>query len=124
MYEITMVTLLDGNQNIGGHVRSNLCLLISLRHSIRSESSHKSDPIVRPIFLRACAKCAELPSDIRRMEITVGELRAGLEMDSSTQYQTYPETSGADPFFLGAKLLYASHSVTQSLTCLALNPTK
>ena len=39
---LTMVLILDGNPEIGAHVRSNLCYLICLRHLIKY-SGHKSD---------------------------------------------------------------------------------
>ena len=66
-----VVLILDGNSEIGGQVRSNLCYLICLRHLIRSEQSHigflfrKKDT-----DLHDCAACSELPSNISSMILT------------------------------------------------------
>ena len=61
----SIVLLLDGNRDIGAHLRSNLCYFICLRHFIRSRTvkiwifSPKS-----PILLPACTTWFELPSNI------------------------------------------------------------
>ena len=57
----TMVLRLDGNSEIGAHVRNNLCYLICVRHLIRPEQAQK------PILLSACAIYSELPSNISTM---------------------------------------------------------
>ena len=53
-----MVIILDGNSDIGAHVRRNLCFL--------SRSRAVTNLIFfseRPIFLHACAPCFELPNE-------------------------------------------------------------
>ena len=62
-----MVLLLDGNSEIGAHVRSNLFYLIWLKTFDQLENSHKSDifSLERPIFL--CATWSELPPNISNM---------------------------------------------------------
>ena len=64
--EIYMVLILDGNTEIGAHVRTNLFKAFDL-----IKSSHKSDIFSpkRHIFLYACAICSELPSNISFTEI-------------------------------------------------------
>ena len=37
-----MVLILDGKSEIGVHIMSNLCYLVSLRHLIRSRTNSKS----------------------------------------------------------------------------------
>ena len=67
-----MVFILNGNLEIGAHVRSNFSYLICLRHLIISKAVANrilQNP-KRPIFLQACAKCSELPSNINTMAIT------------------------------------------------------
>ena len=51
LYDQTMVLILDGNLDMGAHVRSNLCYLTWLRHLIKS-CSHKSGFFLpkRPFF--------------------------------------------------------------------------
>ena len=60
-----MELILDGNSEIGAHVRSNLCYLIFLRHLLRS----RTVTIVseKTTFLYAGATCFELPSNTRTM---------------------------------------------------------
>ena len=48
-----MVVILDGNSEIGAHVRSNLCYLICLWHLLRA---HFSSPKT-PIFIHVRATC-------------------------------------------------------------------
>ena len=63
---LAMVLILDGNLEIGAHVRCNFCYFTCLRHLI--ECSHKSDfYFFRKdllSYMRACATCPELPSSI------------------------------------------------------------
>ena len=54
--------ILDCKSDIGAHVKSNLCYLISLRHLIRSRTVRKSF-----FFLHSCTKCAEVPAYISTM---------------------------------------------------------
>ena len=42
LYIVSMVLILDGNSEIGAHVRSNLCYFICLRHLIRSRARNIS----------------------------------------------------------------------------------
>ena len=69
----TIVLLLDGNSEIGVHLISNLCYLISLGHLLWSKEitnwiffSSK-----RPILLLACNPCSELLSNIDTMISTL-----------------------------------------------------
>ena len=52
---LTMMLVLDGNKEIGAHVRSNLCYLIRSRAVTNLIFLFK-----RPIFLHACATCFEV----------------------------------------------------------------
>ena len=54
-----MLLILNGNSENGAQVRNNLCYLIRLRHLIRARE--------KTIFLHACARCSELPSNISTM---------------------------------------------------------
>ena len=65
---IVMVLILDGNSEIGVHVRSNLCNLISFRSREVTNSilSRKT-----PISLHACVTWSELPSTISAMVIVL-----------------------------------------------------
>ena len=51
-----MVLTIDGNLEVGTHVRRNLCYLICLRH-LRSKA------VKNQIFFHAYATCPELPSN-------------------------------------------------------------
>ena len=64
-----MVLILDGNSEIGSHVRSNLCCLICLRHLIRSRTLTNRIFFSQKITIcfHACATCYELPSNISNM---------------------------------------------------------
>ena len=68
---ICMVLIIDGNSEIGAHIKSKLCYLICIRHLIRPRTvSYRNFSFpVRPIFLNACAICPELVSNIRTMDI-------------------------------------------------------
>ena len=59
--------ILDGNSEMGPHVRRNICYVISLG---REQSQIEIAP-ERPIFLHACATCSELPSNISTMRVPV-----------------------------------------------------
>ena len=66
-----MLLILDGNSDIGAHVRSNLCYMIFVRHFIRSRAIINAIFFyLNHFFLHARAICSELPSDLRTM---VGE---------------------------------------------------
>ena len=57
-----MVLILDGNSEMGVHVRINICYLICLRHLIRSRATQIGlFPPKIPIFLDVWAACSELP---------------------------------------------------------------
>ena len=56
-----MVLLLDGNSEIGAHVRSNLCYLICLRHLIKLRS-HKSD-LSEKTYFPLCVRTMFLSSN-------------------------------------------------------------
>ena len=67
MITLRMVLNLDGNSEIGAHVRSNLCYLICF-----IESSHKLNsffPRKDLIFLHTCVTFSELPSNIKTVTI-------------------------------------------------------
>ena len=57
-------SILNGNSEIGAHVRSSLCYLIGLRLVIRPKAVTNRFFLSsnRTIFLHACATCSELPS--------------------------------------------------------------
>ena len=55
-----MVLILDGNSEIGAHVRNNPFFLTRERHSIISRVAKSISP-KRPFFLHACPICSELP---------------------------------------------------------------
>ena len=61
-YPRSLVLILDGNTEIGAHVKSNLCYLISVRHFIRSRT------VTNRIFFsdktNFSSKQSELPSYI------------------------------------------------------------
>ena len=86
-----MVLILDGNLEVTDlHVG-----VISVNDRFKEfdyiESSHKSDsfPPKIPIFLNACAKCSELPSNIMQL----GKI---LSMFSSTVDTDFESEAGAD----------------------------
>ena len=59
-----MVLILYDNLEIGAHVSKNLYYLICLRHLIRSRAVTNLIFLKTYIFLFACAKCSELPSNL------------------------------------------------------------
>ena len=60
--------ILDGNLEIGAHVRSYLCYLSGLRHLFRWKAvNNRFFSPKTLIFLHACATCSELPSSIITM---------------------------------------------------------
>ena len=64
-----MVLILDGNAEIGAHVRGNPCYLICVGIRLNREKAQLgffSSPR-RFIFLHACVTCSELPSNINTM---------------------------------------------------------
>ena len=65
-----MMLLLDGNSEIGAHLRSDIVNLICSMHLIRSRavSNLKFIP-EKPFFLHTCAICFELPSNISTIAI-------------------------------------------------------
>ena len=75
---------LDGNSEIGAHVRSNLCYLTCFRHLISSRAvTNRFFSPKRPLYLYACAKRSELPSNIS----TIGKV--GLFCGSLFMYSVY-----------------------------------
>ena len=64
-----MVHILDGKSVVCAHGRSNLCYLISLRHSIRTKAVTNRIFLApkKPIYHNACATCSALPCDISTM---------------------------------------------------------
>ena len=63
-----MVLILDSISEIGAHAMSNVCYFICLRHLITSRAvTNRIFSPKRPIFLRGCATCSELPSNISSM---------------------------------------------------------
>ena len=57
-----VVPILDGNSEIGAHLRSNLCKLICLTHLIKSRA------VTNRNYLRSCVlTCSELPSNLSTM---------------------------------------------------------
>ena len=60
-----MALILDRNTDMGAYVRISLCYLICVRHFITSRAVTNQILVSkeRPIFLHACAKCSELPSN-------------------------------------------------------------
>jgi len=60
-----MVLILDGNSEMGAHVRSNLCYLISFRHLIRL----REYVFIRKgfFFVHTCTVCSEFPSNFSTM---------------------------------------------------------
>ena len=71
-----MVHILEGDSEIGAHVRSKLGFRICLRHLIRSRlvTNRIFFSAKRPIFLHACATCSELPSKVSIMKLPRGRL--------------------------------------------------
>ena len=62
-----MVLLLDGNSEIGAHLRSDI---VNSMHLIRSRAVANLKFIPeKPFFLHTCAICFELPSDISTIAI-------------------------------------------------------
>ena len=61
-----MVLILNGNSEIGTHVRSNFCELICLRHLIISRAVMNWIFFfsAKTYFLHACKPCSELPTNI------------------------------------------------------------
>ena len=57
-----MVFILDGNSEIGVHVRSNICFFDLCKAFDKIEIVFLSPK--RPIFLHACETCSELPCNI------------------------------------------------------------
>ena len=72
-----MVLVLDGNSEIGAHVRSNLFPLFMFKAFGQIESISQIEiyfiSLKRPICLHACATCFELPSHIGTM-VGIGTL--------------------------------------------------
>ena len=66
-----MISILDGNSEIDGHVRRYLCYFINMFNEFDYfESSDKSDVFFlsgKTFFLYACATCFELPSNMCTM---------------------------------------------------------
>ena len=60
-------------QIIGPHGRRDLSYVICLRDSFRSRAGIKQKFFKkRPVFLYACARCSELPSDINTIKMVDG----------------------------------------------------
>ena len=70
IFDEPTVLILDGNSEIGAHVRiNNLYNLICLRQLIRSRAvTNRIFFSKRPIFLHVCVTCSELPSNMRTSE--------------------------------------------------------
>ena len=63
-----MVRIVDGNSDIGAHVRSKLCYLICSRHLVRSRAFIKLYFVSGNIFfLYACVPFLMLPSNTSTM---------------------------------------------------------
>ena len=70
---LAMVLKLDGNSEIGAHVRNNVCYYLCLWHLIKSRAVTNRFFFApkRHIFPHASATCSELPSNISTLVLTV-----------------------------------------------------
>ena len=92
-----ILLILDGNTDIGVHIRRLLWHLICLRHFLRSREvtirifffSEKN-----PILLHACATCFELPSNICAMHLK--GLRTVNKVSSLPTHKTRPQKLNAE----------------------------
>ena len=74
-FYIYIVLILEGNSEIGEHVRNNLRYLICLSHLIRPRAVTNQRNVFSPkipIFLHTCTPISELPSNIST--VVVGEV--------------------------------------------------
>jgi len=105
---MTMVLILNGNSEIGTHVKSNLCYLICLRHLIRSRVVTNRNLVFslkRFFFLHACATWFELPSTVSMTliwgyEATVPKVVEASEYAILQFYCTLSDTSCRDVYFV------------------------
>ena len=63
-----MVLVLEGNTEIGAHIRSNLCFLMFKAFDVIKGSDKSYFFTMKALSLHACATCSELPSNISIMK--------------------------------------------------------
>ena len=80
--------ILDGNSEIGAHVRRNICYLICSRHLIKSRAvtNQKKNLLQKGLFLYAYATCSELSSYLSTILINIGYTCLQLDEFLQTRY--------------------------------------